>query len=88
MCPVKELRPVPALQLELLKPEMALDAHGGVKSTIVLVAAPLSPRHRHKDKGPPPKTPGRIWSHFYDESPRIRALDDAGKSGWRAGRPG
>jgi len=43
MCPVRNWRRRPGCNFELLKPEMALDAHG-VKSTIVLVRRRAYPR--------------------------------------------
>ena len=66
----QELRPV-RLQLELLKPEMELDAHG-VKSTIVLFGGARIPAPAHKDKART-KTLADL-SHFYDEAREFARL--------------
>ncbi|XDA98298.1 TIGR00730 family Rossman fold protein [Sulfitobacter sp. LCG007] len=66
----QELRPV-RLQLELLKPEMELDAHG-IRSTIVLFGGARVPRPADRDKA---KTPYLSdLSHFYDEAREFARL--------------
>ncbi|SFS86588.1 hypothetical protein SAMN04488040_2164 [Sulfitobacter marinus] len=64
------LRPV-RLQLELLKPEMGLDAHG-VQSTIVLFGGARIPRPAEKDKART-KTLADL-SHFYEEAREFSRL--------------
>ena len=64
------LRPV-RLQLELLKPEMGLDAHG-VTSTIVLFGGARIPRPADKDKART-KTLADL-SHFYEEAREFSRL--------------
>ncbi|WP_341232709.1 LOG family protein [uncultured Sulfitobacter sp.] len=64
------LRPV-RLQLELLKPEMGLDAHG-VTSTIVLFGGARIPRPAEKDKART-KTLADL-SHFYEEAREFSRL--------------
>ena len=64
------LRPV-RLQLELLKPEMGLDAHG-VTSTIVLFGGARIPRPADKDKART-KTLAEL-SHFYEEAREFSRL--------------
>lgn len=65
-----ELRPV-RLQLELLKPEMLLDAQN-VTSTIVLFGGARIPRPTEKDKART-KTLAEL-SHFYDEAREFSRL--------------
>lgn len=64
------LRPV-RLQLELLKPEMGLDAHG-ITSTIVLFGGARIPEPANKDKART-KTLAEL-SHFYDEAREFARL--------------
>jgi uncharacterized protein (TIGR00730 family) len=64
------LRPV-RLQLELLKPEMGLDAYG-ITSTIVLFGGARIPRPAEKDKART-KTLADL-SHFYDEAREFARL--------------
>lgn len=64
------LRPV-RLQLELLKPEMGLDAHG-ITSTIVLFGGARIPEPANKDKART-KTLADL-SHFYDEAREFARL--------------
>lgn len=64
------LRPV-RLQLELLKPEMGLDAYG-ITSTIVLFGGARIPRPAEKDKART-KTLAEL-SHFYDEAREFARL--------------
>ena len=64
------LRPV-RLQLELLKPEMGLDAHG-ITSTIVLFGGARIPKPADKDKART-KTLAEL-SHFYEESREFARL--------------
>lgn len=66
----EELRPV-RLQLELLKPEMMLDAHS-ITSTIVLFGGARIPSPAHKDKART-KTLAEL-SHFYDEAREFARL--------------
>jgi uncharacterized protein (TIGR00730 family) len=66
----EELRPV-RLQLELLKPEMHLDALG-INSTIVLFGGARIPRPADKDKART-KTLANL-SHFYDEAREFARL--------------
>ncbi|MDW4498148.1 LOG family protein [Sulfitobacter sp. D35] len=66
----QELRPV-RLQLELLKPEMELDAHG-IRSTVVLFGGARVPRPAEKDEA---KTPYlAALSRFYDEAREFARL--------------
>ncbi len=64
------LRPV-RLQLELLKPEMGLDAHG-ITSTIVLFGGARIPKPADKDKART-KTLAEL-SHFYEEAREFARL--------------
>ncbi|MFT6090239.1 MAG: hypothetical protein ACJAWM_000211 [Sulfitobacter sp.] len=64
------LRPV-RLQLELLKPEMGLDAHG-ITSTIVLFGGARIPKPADKDKART-KTLADL-SHFYEEAREFARL--------------
>lgn len=66
----EELRPV-RLQLELLKPEMMLDAHN-ITSTIVLFGGARIPSPANKDKART-KTLSDL-SHFYDEAREFSRL--------------
>lgn len=66
----EELRPV-RLQLELLKPEMHLDALG-INSTIVLFGGARIPDPAHKDEART-KTLADL-SHFYDEAREFARL--------------
>ncbi|WP_299779858.1 TIGR00730 family Rossman fold protein [uncultured Roseobacter sp.] len=66
----EELRPV-RLQLELLKPEMMLDAHN-ITSTIVLFGGARIPSPANKDKART-KTLSEL-SHFYDEAREFSRL--------------
>ncbi|WP_300033172.1 TIGR00730 family Rossman fold protein [uncultured Roseobacter sp.] len=66
----EELRPV-RLQLELLKPEMLLDAHK-IASTIVLFGGARIPRPADKEKART-KTLAEL-SHFYDEAREFARL--------------
>jgi uncharacterized protein (TIGR00730 family) len=66
----EELRPV-RLQLELLKPEMAMDA-AGIKSTIVLFGGARIPDPAHKDKAGSPALAD--LSRYYDEARKFARL--------------
>lgn len=66
----EELRPV-RLQLELLKPEMHLDALG-INSTIVLFGGARIPRPAEKDKART-ETLAKL-SHFYEEAQEFARL--------------
>ena len=66
----EELRPV-RLQLELLKPEMMLDAHN-ITSTIVLFGGARIPSPANKNKART-KTLSEL-SHFYDEAREFSRL--------------
>jgi TIGR00730 family protein len=59
-----DLRPV-RLQLELLKPEMAMNA-AGVKSTVVLFGGARIPAPEHRDRAKTPQL--AALSHYYDEA--------------------
>jgi uncharacterized protein (TIGR00730 family) len=65
-----DLRPV-RLQLELLKPEIGLDAHG-IKSTIVLFGGARIPEPARKDSART-KTLSNL-SHFYEEAREFARL--------------
>ena len=78
-----ELRPV-RLQLELLKPEMGLDAHG-IKSTIVLFGGARIPEPSQKAMART-ETLAEL-SHFYDETREfarlmtLKSMENGGKEG-------
>lgn len=66
----EELRPV-RLQLELLKPQMIMDARG-IRSTIVMFGGARIPAPDHRDDARTPEL--AALSHYYDEARRFAYL--------------
>ena len=66
----EELRPV-RLQLELLKPQMIMDARG-IRSTIVMFGGARIPAPDHRDQARTPQL--AELSHYYEEARRFAFL--------------